>query len=45
VTIGERALKEGNVEIKLRTQKEALKVKKDEAVNKVIENVQTARQR
>jgi prolyl-tRNA synthetase len=45
VTVGERALKEGNVEIKLRAQKEAIKVKKEEIVAKVIEHVETARSR
>jgi prolyl-tRNA synthetase len=45
VTVGERALKEGNVEIKLRTLKEAMKVKKEEIVAKVMEHVETARSR
>jgi prolyl-tRNA synthetase len=45
VTVGERALKEGNVEIKLRTLKEAVKVKKEEIVAKVMEHVETARSR
>jgi prolyl-tRNA synthetase len=45
VTIGERALKEGNVEIKMRNKKEAIKVKKEEVLGKVIEYVETARGR
>jgi prolyl-tRNA synthetase len=45
VTIGERALKEGNVEIKMRTNKEAIKVKKEEALERVMEYVETARGR
>jgi prolyl-tRNA synthetase len=45
VTVGERALKEGNVEIKVRTQKEAIKVKKEEVVAKVIEYVEMSRGR
>jgi prolyl-tRNA synthetase len=43
VTIGERGLKEGNVDIKIRTEKEPLKVKKDEVVGRVMEYVETAR--
>lgn len=43
VTIGERGLKEGNVDIKIRTEKEPLKVKKDDVVGRVMEYVETAR--
>jgi len=45
VTIGERALKEGNVEIKMRTKKDAVKVKKEEVLGKVMEYVEAARGR
>ena len=45
VTIGERALKEGNVEIKMRTRKEAVKVRKEEVLGKVMEYVEAARGR
>jgi prolyl-tRNA synthetase len=45
VTVGERALKEGNVEIKIRTQKEVIKVRKEEVVGNVMEHVETARGR
>jgi prolyl-tRNA synthetase len=45
VTIGERALKEGMVEIKMRTRKDAVKVKKEEVLEKVMEYVKTARSR
>jgi prolyl-tRNA synthetase len=43
VTIGERGLKEGNVDIKIRTEKEPLKVKKEDVVGRVVEYVETAR--
>jgi prolyl-tRNA synthetase len=43
VTVGERGLKEGNVEIKLRTVKEPIKVTKEEVLGKVIEYVEAAR--
>jgi len=40
VTIGERNLKEGLVEIKLRTEKESQKIPKENIVEKVVEHVQ-----
>jgi prolyl-tRNA synthetase len=40
VTIGERNLKEGLVEIKLRSEKESQKVPKENVVEKVVEHVQ-----
>jgi prolyl-tRNA synthetase len=40
VTVGERNLKEGCVEIKLRTEKESIKVRKEEVVEKVAGYVQ-----
>jgi prolyl-tRNA synthetase len=43
VTIGERALKEGNVEIKTRTRKEPDIVPKGEVVARVMEYVESAR--
>ncbi len=43
VTIGERALKEGNVEIKTRTRKEPEKVRKEEILGRVMEYVESAR--
>lgn len=43
VTIGERALKEGNVEIKTRTRKEPDLVRKEEVVARVMERVESAR--
>ncbi|OPY64475.1 MAG: Proline--tRNA ligase [Syntrophorhabdaceae bacterium PtaU1.Bin034] len=43
VTIGERGLKEGNVEIKIRTLKEPVKVKKEEIAGRIMEYVDTAR--
>ncbi|HUJ68819.1 MAG TPA: proline--tRNA ligase [Syntrophorhabdales bacterium] len=45
VTIGERALKEGNVEIKTRTVKEPEKVKKEEVAGRVTAYVESARAR
>ncbi len=45
VTIGERALKEGNVEIKTRTAKEPEKVRKEEVVGRVTAYVESARAR
>ena len=45
VTIGERALKEGNVEIKTRTTKEPEKVRKEEVVGRVTAYVESARAR
>ena len=45
VTIGERALKEGNVEIKTRTIKEPEKVRKEEVVGRVTAYVESARAR
>lgn len=40
VTIGERNLKEGLVEIKLRSEKESQKIPKENVVEKVVEHVQ-----
>jgi prolyl-tRNA synthetase len=45
VTIGERALKEGNVEIKMRTRKEPELVRKEEVLGRVMEHVESARGR
>ena len=45
VTIGERALKEGNVEIKMRTRKEPDLVRKEEIVGRVMKYVESARGR
>jgi prolyl-tRNA synthetase len=42
VTIGERGLKEGNVDIKMRSQKEPIRVKKEEILGRVMEHVETA---
>ena len=44
VTIGERNLKEGFVEIKFRTEKESRKVRKEEIIEEVIKNVQKLKQ-
>jgi prolyl-tRNA synthetase len=44
VTIGERNLKEGMAEIKLRMEKESRKVRKDEIVEEVIEHVRQLKQ-
>jgi prolyl-tRNA synthetase len=43
VTVGERGLKEGTLEIKVRSVKEPVKVKKDEIFGKVMEHVDSAR--
>jgi prolyl-tRNA synthetase len=43
VTVGERGLKDGTLEIKLRSVKEPVKVKKDEILAKVMEHVDSAR--
>ena len=40
VTIGERSLKEGLVEIKLRGEKESQKIRKEDIIEKVVEYVQ-----
>ncbi len=40
VTIGERNLKEGLVEIKLRSEKESQKIPKENIIEKVVEHVQ-----
>ena len=45
VTIGERNLKEGNVEIKMRTRKEQDLVRKEEILGRVMEYVESARSR
>ncbi|HEX2964567.1 MAG TPA: His/Gly/Thr/Pro-type tRNA ligase C-terminal domain-containing protein, partial [Syntrophorhabdaceae bacterium] len=44
VTIGERNLKEGLVEIKLRTEKESRKVRKEQIVEEVVEHVRKLKQ-
>jgi len=43
VAVGERGLKEGMVDIKLRTEKEAIRVQKDEVIGKVLEHVAASR--
>jgi len=43
VTIGERNLKEGLVEIKKRTEKEPEKVRKEDVVRRVMEHVDKSR--
>ncbi len=43
LTIGERALKEGMVEIKPRTEKTPIRVKKEEALERVMEQVAAAK--
>jgi len=45
VTVGERALKEGNVEIKTRTRRDAEKVRKEEVVGRMMAYVASARNR
>jgi len=45
VTIGERGLKEGNVDIKTRTEKEPVRVRKEEILGRVMEYVGAARAR
>ncbi len=45
VTVGERALKEGNVEIKTRTRKEPEKVRKEEIIGRIVTYVESARGR
>ena len=45
VTIGERNLKQGNLEIKMRTRKEQDLVRKDEILGRVMEYVESARGR
>jgi prolyl-tRNA synthetase len=45
VTVGERNLKEGLVEIKLRTEKESQKVKKEDAVGRVLNYVEELKRR
>jgi prolyl-tRNA synthetase len=45
VTVGERNLKEGLVEIKLRTEKESQKVKKEEAAGRVLSYVEELKRR
>ena len=45
VTIGERGLKEGNVDIKRRTEKEPEKVRKEDVLGRVMEHVAAARGR
>jgi prolyl-tRNA synthetase len=44
VTIGERNLKEGLVEIKLRSEKESQKIAKENIIQKVVEHVQKLKQ-
>jgi prolyl-tRNA synthetase len=43
VGVGERGLKEGMVDIKLRTEKEVIRVPKDEIIGKVLEHVAASR--
>jgi prolyl-tRNA synthetase len=43
VAVGERGLKEGMVDIKLRTEKEPVRVGKDEAVGRILEYVAKSR--
>ena len=43
VTVGERGLKEGMVDIKKRDEKEPVKVAKNEVVGRVLEHVEAAR--
>ena len=43
VAVGERGLKEGMVDIKLRTEKEVIRVQKDEVIGKVLEHVAASR--
>jgi prolyl-tRNA synthetase len=43
VGVGERGLKEGMVDIKLRTEKEAIRVPKDDVIGKVLEHVAASR--
>jgi prolyl-tRNA synthetase len=45
VTIGERGLKEGNVDIKARTEKEPVRIRKEEVLGRVMEYVGAARGR
>ncbi|MBA4418977.1 MAG: proline--tRNA ligase [Syntrophus sp. (in: bacteria)] len=40
ITIGERNLKDGNVEIKIRQEKESLKIKKEEVIERVLNYVE-----
>ncbi len=43
VAVGERGLKEGMVDIKLRTEKEPVRVGKDEAIGRILEHVAKSR--
>ena len=45
VTIGERGLKEGNVDIKMRTEKAPVRVRKEDVLGRVMEHVADARGR
>jgi prolyl-tRNA synthetase len=43
VAVGERGLKEGMLDIKLRTEKEPVQVRKEEVVGRILEHVATSR--
>ena len=43
VAVGERGLKEGMLDIKVRTQKEPVRVRKEEVVGRILEHVATSR--
>ena len=43
VAVGERGPKEGMVDIKLRTEKEPVRVRKEEVVGRILEHVATSR--
>ena len=43
VTVGERGLKEGNVDIKLRAEEAPVRVRKEDVFGKVMEHVERAR--
>lgn len=43
VTVGERGLKEGMLDIKLRNEKQPVKVKKEDVVGRVLEHVEASR--
>jgi prolyl-tRNA synthetase len=45
VTIGERGLKEGRVDIKMRTEREPVRVPKEDVLEKVMEHVAAAKHR
>jgi prolyl-tRNA synthetase len=43
VAVGERGLKEGMLDIKVRTQKEPVRVRKEEVVGRILEHVAASR--